>query len=389
MAEMVQYGLTEEQRMLQDMVRKMAKEQVEPGAAKRDEEAKFSWEMVKLLGENGLMGIDFPEAYGGAEAGLLSMILVIEEICKVDASVGLNVAVQELGTLPILLGGNEEQKAKYLPALSSGEKLAAFGLTEPGGGSDVARLKCKAERKGDEYILNGAKNFITNGGVAETITVYAITNPENKSHKASSVFIVEKDFPGFSVGKKEDKLGIRSSDTVELIFEDCRVPVENLLAEEGTGFHIMMKTLDFSRPGIAAQALGIATGAAEYATQYAKERIAFGNPINKFQGISFKLADMFIQIEAARQLLYKCGAVLQQCPKDMSRLLPEQIRYSSASKTFCGDVAMWVTVDAIQVLGGYGYSKEYPVERFMRDAKITQIYEGTQEIQRMVVANTL
>ena len=389
MAEMVQYDLTEEQRMLQDMVRKMAKEQVEPGAAKRDEEAKFSWEMVKLLAENGLMGIDFPEAYGGAEAGLLSMILVVEELCKVDASVGLNVAVQELGTLPILLAGNEEQKAKYLPALSSGEKLAAFGLTEPGGGSDVARLKCKAERKGDEYILNGAKNFITNGGVAETITVYAITNPENKSHKASSVFIVEKDFPGFSVGKKEDKLGIRSSDTVELIFEDCKVPAENLLAEEGTGFQIMMKTLDFSRPGIAAQALGIATGAAEYAAEYAKERIAFGNPINKFQGISFKLADMFIQIEAARQLLYKCGAVLQQCPKDMSRLLPEQVRYSSASKTFCGDVAMWVTVDAIQVLGGYGYTKEYPVERFMRDAKITQIYEGTQEIQRMVVANTL
>jgi len=389
MVEMVQYDLTEEQRMLQDMVRKMAKEQVEPGAAKRDEEAKFDWEMVKLLSENGLMGIDFPEAYGGAEAGLLSMILVIEELCKVDASVGLNVAVQELGTLPILLAANEEQKAKYLPTLSSGEKLAAFGLTEPGGGSDVARLKCKAERKGDEYILNGAKNFITNGGVAETITVYAITNPENKSHKASSVFIVEKGFPGFSVGKKEDKLGIRSSDTVELIFEDCRVPAENLLAEEGTGFHIMMKTLDFSRPGIAAQALGIATGAAEYAAEYAKERIAFGSTINKFQGVSFKLADMFIQIEAARQLLYKCGAVLQQCPKDMSRLLPEQIRYSSASKTFCGDVAMWVTVDAIQVLGGYGYTKEYPVERFMRDAKITQIYEGTQEIQRMVVANTL
>jgi len=389
MVDLVQYDLTDEQRMLQDMVRKMAKEQVEPGAAKRDEEAKFDWDMVKLLGENGLMGIDFPEAYGGAEAGLLSLILVIEELCKVDASVGLNVAVQELGTLPILLAANEEQKAKYLPALSSGEKLAAFGLTEPGGGSDVARLKCKAERKGDEYILNGAKNFITNGGVAETITVYAITNPDKKSHKASSVFIVEKDFPGFSVGKKEDKLGIRSSDTVELIFEDCRVPAENLLAEEGTGFHIMMKTLDFSRPGIAAQALGIATGAAEYAAEYAKERIAFGNPISKFQGISFKLADMFIQIEAARQLLYKCGAVLQQCPKDMSRLLPEQIRYSSASKTFCGDVAMWVTVDAIQVLGGYGYTKEYPVERFMRDAKITQIYEGTQEIQRMVVANTL
>ncbi len=389
MAEMVQYDLTEEQRMLQDMVRKMAREQIEPGAAERDEEAKFSWEMVDLLRENGLLGIDFPEAYGGSEAGMLSLILVIEELSKVDASVGLNVAVQELGTLPILLAANEEQKAKYLPALSSGEKLAAFGLTEPGGGSDVARLRCKAEKKGDEYILNGAKNFITNGGVAETLTVYATTNPDNKPHKQASVFIVEKGFPGFSVGKKENKLGIRSSDTVELIFEDCRVPAENLLAEEGTGFPIMMKTLDFSRPGIAAQALGIATGAAEYAAAYAKERIAFGKPISSFQGISFKLAEMFIQIEAARQLLYKCGAVLQQCPKDMSRLLPEQVRLSSASKTFCGDVAMWVTVDAIQVLGGYGYTKEYPVERFMRDAKITQIYEGTQEIQRMVVANTL
>jgi len=386
---MVQYDLTEEQRMLQDMVRKMAREQVEPGAAKRDEEAEFCWEMVGLLRENGLLGIDFPEQYGGADAGMLSLILVVEELSKVDASVGLNVAVQELGTLPILLAANDEQKAKYLPALASGEKLAAFGLTEPGGGSDVARLKCKAERKGDTYILNGTKNFITNGGVAETLTVYAITNPDNKPHRQSSVFIVEKGFPGFSVGKKEDKLGIRSSDTVELIFEDCEVPAENLLAEEGTGFHVMMKTLDFSRPGIAAQALGIATGAAEYAAGYAKERIAFGNPINKFQGVSFKLADMFIQIEAARQFLYKCGAVLQECSKDMSRLLPEQIRLSSGAKTFCGDVAMWVTVEAVQVLGGYGYTKEYPVERFMRDAKITQIYEGTQEIQRMVVANTL
>jgi alkylation response protein AidB-like acyl-CoA dehydrogenase len=386
---MAQYDLTDEQKMLQDMVRKMAKGQVEPGAAKRDEDAEFSWEMVDLLRENGLLGIDFPEQYGGAEAGMLSLILVVEELSKVDASVGLNVAVQELGTLPILLAANDEQKGRYLPALSSGENLAAFGLTEPGGGSDVARLKCRAERKGDVYVLNGTKNFITNGGVAETLTVYAITNPENKPHRQSSVFIVEKSYPGFSVGKKENKLGIRSSDTVELVFEDCEVPVENLLAEEGTGFHIMMKTLDFSRPGIAAQALGIASGAAEYAAAYAKERIAFGKPINAFQGVSFKLADMFIQIEAARQLLYKCGAVLQECRKDMSRLLPEQVRLSSASKTFCGDVAMWVTVEAVQVLGGYGYTKEYPVERFMRDAKITQIYEGTQEIQRMVVANTL
>ncbi|UCD84543.1 MAG: acyl-CoA dehydrogenase family protein [Deltaproteobacteria bacterium] len=386
---MPQYELTEEQRMLQDTIHKMAKEQVEPGAEHRDREGKFSWEMVDLLRENGLLGIDFPEKYGGAESGLLSLILVIEELSKADASVGLLPAVQELGTLPILLAANDQQKGKYLPALSSGEKLAAFGLTEPGGGSDVARLKCKAVREGDCYVLNGNKNFITNGGVAETLTIYAITNPDQKTHRQGSVFIVEKGTPGFEIGKKEDKLGIRSSDTVELIFEDCKVPAENLLAEEGQGFQIMMKTLDFSRPGIAAQALGIATGAAEYACNYAKERIAFGNPIISLQGVSFKLADMFIEIEAARQLLYKCGAVLQECPKDMSRLLPEQVRLSSAAKTFCGDVAMWVTVEAVQVLGGYGYSKEYPVERYMRDAKITQIYEGTQEIQRLVVANTL
>ncbi len=386
---MAQYELTEEQTMLRDMVRKMAKEQVEPGAAKRDEEGKFSWEMVDLLRENGLMGIDFPERFGGSEAGLLSLIIVIEELSKVDASVGLLPAVQELGTLPILLAADDEQKAKYLPALSSGEKLAAFGLTEPGGGSDVARMKCRAEKKGDYYVLNGNKTFITNGGVAETLTVYAVTNPDAKSHRQASVFIVEKGYPGFQVGKKEDKMGIRSSDTVELIFEDCKVPAENLLGEEGIGFPIMMKTLDFSRPGIGAQALGIAAGAAEYAANYAKERIAFGKPIQAFQGVSFKLADMFIQIEAARQLLYKCAAVLQECPKDMTRLLPEQVRLSSAAKTFCGDVAMWVTVDAVQILGGYGYTKEYPVERYMRDAKITQIYEGTQEIQRLVVANTL
>jgi len=386
---MPQYELTEEQRMLQETVRKMAKEQVEPGAEHRDREAKFSWEMLDLLRKNGLLGIDFPEKHGGADSGLLALCLVIEELSKADASVGLLPAVQELGSLPILLAANDKQKEKYLPLLATGEKLAAFGLTEPGGGSDVARLKCKAVKKGNSYILNGNKNFITNGGVADTLTVYAITNPDQKTHRQGSVFIVEKGFPGFSVGKKEDKLGIRSSDTVELIFEDCEVSAENLLAEEGSGFQIMMKTLDFSRPGIAAQALGIAAGAAEYAANYAKERIAFGGPINKLQGVSFKLADMFIQIEAGRQLLYKTASVLQECPKDLSRLLPEQIRLSSASKTFCGDVAMWVTVDAVQILGGYGYSREYPVERMMRDAKITQIYEGTQEIQRLVIANTL
>lgn len=385
----MQYALTEEQNLLREMVRKLAKEKVEPGAAARDQKGEFSWEMVDLLRANGLMGVDFPEEFGGSGAGLLSLIIVTEELSKVDAAVGILPVAQELGSLPILLAANETQREKYLPALAGAEKLAAFALTEAGGGSDVASFRCKAIRQGDFYILNGSKTFITNGGVADIITVYALTDPAKGGHKGASVFIVEKGTKGFSVGKHEDKLGIRSSDTVELIFEDCAVPAENLLGQEGWGFAIMMKTLDFSRPAVGAQALGIATGAFEYALNYAKERIAFGKPIIAHQGISFKLADMAMKIEAARQLLYKTAAVLQELPKDMSRLSPETIRLSSMSKCYCSDVAMWVTVEAVQVLGGYGYIKEYPVERFMRDAKITQIYEGTNEIQRVVIAATL
>jgi alkylation response protein AidB-like acyl-CoA dehydrogenase len=385
----MQYALTEEQNLLREMVRKLAKEKVEPGAAARDQKGEFSWEMVDLLRANGLMGVDFPEEFGGSGAGLLSLIIVTEELSKVDAAVGILPVAQELGSLPILLAANETQREKYLPALAGAEKLAAFALTEAGGGSDVASFRCKATRQGDFYILNGSKTFITNGGVADIVTVYALTDPAKGGHKGASVFIVEKGTKGFSVGKHEDKLGIRSSDTVELIFEDCAVPAENLLGQEGWGFAIMMKTLDFSRPAVGAQALGIATGAFEYALNYAKERIAFGKPIIAHQGISFKLADMAMKIEAARQLLYKTAAVLQELPKDMSRLSPETIRLSSMSKCFCSDVAMWVTVEAVQVLGGYGYIKEYPVERFMRDAKITQIYEGTNEIQRVVIAATL
>lgn len=385
----MQYELTEEQILLRDTVRKLAKEKVEPGAAARDQKGEFSWEMVELLRTNGLMGVDFPEEFGGSGAGLLSLIIVTEELSKVDAAVGILPVAQELGSLPILLAGNEGQKKKYLPALAGGEKLAAFALTEASGGSDVASFRCKAIRQGDYYILNGSKTFITNGGVAEIVTVYALTDPAKGGHKGASVFIVEKGTKGFTVGKHEDKLGIRSSDTVELVFEDCPVPAENLLGQEGLGFAIMMKTLDFSRPAVGAQALGIATGAFEYALNYAKERIAFGRPIIANQGISFKLADMAMKIEAARQLLYKTAAVLQELPKDMSRLSPETIRLSSMSKCFCADVAMWVTIEAVQILGGYGYIKDYPVERFMRDAKITQIYEGTNEIQRVVIAATL
>jgi alkylation response protein AidB-like acyl-CoA dehydrogenase len=385
----MQYELTEEQRMLQEMVRRLAREKVEPGAAKRDAEGKFAWEMVDLMRENGLYGIDFPEAYGGSGAGMLALAIAVEELSKVDAACGLLVADHELGSLPIMLAGDEEQKQRFLPQLATGEHLAAFALTEPAAGSDVARLRCRAIKDGDSYILNGTKNFITNGGVADIITVYAVTDPEGKPHKSAGVFVVEKETSGFSVGKKEDKLGIRWSDTVELIFEDCKIPAENLLGQEGEGFHVMMKTLDFSRPGVAAQALGIAAGALEYSTAYAKERESFGKPIIRHQGVGFKLAEMAMRIEAARQLLYKTCALYQEQPKDMSRMSPELIRMSAMSKCYCGDVAMWATIEAVQVLGGYGYIKEFPVERMMRDAKITQIYEGTNEIMRLVISGTL
>lgn len=385
----MQYDLIEEQRMLRDMVRRLARDKVAPGATKRDEEAKFDWEMVRLLRENGLYGIDFPEAYGGSDAGMLALAIAVEELSKADAACGLLIADQELGALPIMLAGNEEQKSKYLPKLASGEYLSAFALTEPAAGSDVARLRCRAVKDGDSYILNGTKTFITNGGVAEVLTVYAVTDPEKPMHKNAGVFIVEKGSPGFSVGKKENKMGIRWSNTVELIFEDCRIPAANLLGQDGEGFNIMMKTLDFSRPAVAAQALGIAAGAMEYAIVYAKDRESFGRPIIDHQAIGFKLADMAIKTEAARQLLYKTCALFQEHPKDMSRLSPELIRMSSMSKCCCSDVAMWVTTETVQVLGGYGYIKEFPAERMMRDAKITQIYEGTNEIQRLVISKTL
>jgi alkylation response protein AidB-like acyl-CoA dehydrogenase len=385
----MQYELTEEQRMLQDMVRRLAREKVEPGAAKRDAAGEFAWEMVDLMRENGLYGIDFPEAYGGSGAGMLALAIAVEELSKIDAACGLLVADHELGSLPIMLAGDKEQKQRYLPKLATGEHLAAFALTEPAAGSDVARLRCRALKDGDSYILNGTKNFITNGGVADIVTVYAITDPEGKSHKNAGVFVVEKGTPGFSVGKKEDKLGIRWSDTVELIFEDCKIPAANLLGQEGEGFQVMMKTLDFSRPAVAAQALGIAAGALEYATAYAKERESFGKAIIRHQGVGFKLAEMAMRTEAARQLLYKTCALYQEQPKNMSRMSPKLIRMSAMSKCYCGDVAMWATIEAVQVLGGYGYIKEFPVERMMRDAKITQIYEGTNEIMRLIISNTL
>ncbi|MEW6351247.1 MAG: acyl-CoA dehydrogenase family protein [Thermodesulfobacteriota bacterium] len=384
------FVLTEEEQMLQDMVRRLTKEKVTPGAEARDKKGDYPWDMLELMRENGLMGIDFPEEYDGMAAGMLSHCLAVEEIAKGDAAVALIPSCQELGSLPIILAGNHEQKDKYLRPLSTGEKIAAFGLTEAKGGSDVADLRTKAVRKGDKYVINGSKMFITNGGVADTYSIYAVTDPDCPAHKGGSMFILEKGMPGFTVGKKESKLGIRCSDTCELIFDEVEVPVENRLGEEGQGFHIVMKTLDFSRPSVAAQALGIATGAFEYATEYAKQRSSFGKPIIRHQAIQFKLADMSMRISAARQLLYKtCDLLDGRVTKDLSRVAPEVIRHSSMSKAYCSDVAMWVTIEAVQVLGGYGYITEYPVERMMRDAKITQIYEGTNEIQRIVIASTL
>ncbi|MDY6843521.1 MAG: acyl-CoA dehydrogenase family protein [Thermodesulfobacteriota bacterium] len=385
----MQYQLTEEQDMLRDTVRRLAKEKVEPGASERDEKGEFDWETAKLLAENGLFGIDIPRTFGGSGFGFLALCIAIEELSRSCGSTGTLLLAHDLGLTPILLAGNNAQKEKYLPKLASGESIAAFGLTEPAAGSDVASLKLRAVKKGTEYVLNGTKTFITNGGIADVITVYAVTDPQVKTTKSASVFIVEKDMPGFFVGKHESKMGIRASDTSELIFEDCRVPQENLLGEEGIGFSLVMKTLDFTRTTVGAQGLGIAQGALDYATSYAKERMAFGESIMSFQGVSFKLADMVIKIVAARQLVYKSAAMLQDLPKDLSRLAKEVITYSSAAKAFASDVAMEVTTEAVQILGGYGYIKEYPVERMMRDAKITQIYEGTNEIQRMIIANNL
>lgn len=384
------FGFTDEEKLLQQMVRRLAHEKVAPGAAQRDIDGEFAYDMVELMRENGLMGIDFPTEYGGMEAGLIALCIVIEELAKVDAATSMIPSTQELGSLPIILAGNHEQKQRFLEPLASGEKLSAFALTESRGGSDVAALRTRARLEVDRYILNGTKTFITNGGVADLVSVYAITNPDAPSHKAASVFVLEKGTPGFQVGKKESKMGIRSSETRELIFDNVEIPVENRLGNEGAGFHIMMKTLDFTRPAVAAQAIGIAQGAFEYALQYAKERESFGKPIIKHQAVGSKLADMSMRISAARQLLYKtCDLLQAYAKKDLSRLSPEIIRYSSMSKAFCSDVAMWTTTEAVQILGGYGYCTEYPVERFMRDAKITQIYEGTNEIQRVVITSTL
>jgi len=372
--------LASDEQMLIDMVRDLAREKVAPRAAEIDAKGEFPWDMKELLAQQDIFAMPFPEEYGGLGSSELSILMVIEELAKACATTSLLLCVQQLGSLPILLAGNDEQKQRFLPKLASGEWLASYALTEPGSGSDAGAMRTRAVKRGDIYVLNGLKHFITNAGVAHINTVFAVTGDEGT--RSISAFVVEGDRPGFHMGKVENKMGIRGSQTGELVFEDCEIPVENLLGKEGEGFKIALATLDRTRPGIAAQALGIAQGALDFAVQYAQQRVQFGKPIWDNQAIQFMLADMDIEVEAARQLIYHVGELMDAGVARFGR-------ESAIAKTFASDTAISVTNDAIQVLGGYGYMKEFPVERMMRDAKITQIYEGTNQIQRMVIARAL
>jgi alkylation response protein AidB-like acyl-CoA dehydrogenase len=375
--------LTEEQRELRELVRSLARDRIAPRAAEIDESHEFPWDVVELFREHGLYGLFFDEEWGGTGTGALLGLIAIEEICKVCATSGLLLVVQELGSLGLKLAGTQEQKERYLPKLASGDWLCAYALTEAGSGSDSAAMRTTARREGDEYVLSGGKRFITNAGVANLYTVFAKTDVE-AGHAGISAFVVESDAPGFEVARLEPKMGISGSTTGELVFDDCRVPAGNLLGEEGEGFRIAMRILDRSRPGVAGQALGIAQGATDYALEYARSRETMGKPIAEHQLIAAKLADMETACEAARGLLYRFGQMVDAGAPD-----EELTKASAMAKLCCSDVAMQVTTEAVQILGGYGYIKEYPVERMMRDAKITQIYEGTNEIQRLVIAREM
>jgi alkylation response protein AidB-like acyl-CoA dehydrogenase len=374
--------LVDEEKLMMEVVRELAREKVAPRAAEIDATGQFPWDIKDLLAEQGILAMPFPEEYGGIGSSKLSIVMVIEELAKYCVTTSLILAVQQLGTLPIVLVGTDDQKRRYLPRCASGEWLAAYGLTEPGSGSDAGGMRTRAVKKGDKYILNGSKRFITNAGLAHVNVVFAITDPSRGTRGGISAFIVEKDYPGFSIGKIEEKMGIRGSQTGELIFEDCEVPAENLLGREGDGFKIAMMTLDRTRPGIGAQAVGVAQGAIDFAVQYMKERRQFGKPLAENQGLQFMLADMATRVQAARLLVYDVAERIDRGESDVSR-------YSAMAKLFASDTAMEVTTDAVQLLGGYGYIKDYPVERMMRDAKITQIYEGTNQIQRVVIARDL
>jgi len=375
------YEIPQEHLDFRDMIRQLAQEKIAPRAGDIDRTSEYPWDLRQLLSEQDILGLPFEEEHGGTGTGTLMLQMAVEEIAKACASTALMLMVQELGSLPITLHGTDEQKQRFLPKCATGEWSPAFALSEPEAGSDPAAMRTTAVRDGDEWVINGTKNWITNAGIADFYIVFAITDREKKR---SSAFIVEKDRPGFSIGNLEHKLGIKGSPTGSPVLEDVRVPAENLLGVEGKGLSVALSTLERTRLGAAAQAVGIAQGATDYANGYAKERIAFGKPINALQGIQFKLADMETGTAAARELLYKACALADkpERPADLGK-------WTSMAKLFASDNAMKVTLEAIQVLGGYGYVNEYPVERMMRDAKITQIYEGTNEIQRVVIARAM
>ncbi|MFC1809054.1 acyl-CoA dehydrogenase family protein [Candidatus Omnitrophota bacterium] len=375
------YLLTETQMEIKELARQIADERIRPVVAHHDETEEFPWEVMKVIADSDLFGVYIDEKYGGFGGGVTELAICTEEFSRACGGIAVCYAASALGTYPIILFGNDKQKEKYLPDLASGKKLAAFGLTEPNAGSDAGAIETTAKKDGDHYILNGTKCFITNGGEAEVYTVVAMTD-KSRGARGASCFIVEKGTPGFTFGKKEKKMGIRASATTELIFQDCKIPKENLLGREGFGFIVAMKTFDKSRPGVAAQAVGIAQGALETALKCAMEREQFGKPVSSFQGLQFMLADMATQVEASRALVYASARMIDAGNEKIAK-------ESAMAKLYASDVAMKVSTDAVQICGGVGYMRDFPAEKYMRDAKITQIYEGTNQIQRDVIAKNL
>lgn len=377
------FRLSEEQTLLKETVRKIAVNEFRPKAAEIDEREEFPWENKRILEENGLLGINIPEAYGGAGAGMIALALVIEEVAAVCASTSVILTTQALATDPLLLGGSHEQKERWLRPLAEGAVLGACAITEPGAGSDVTGIRTTAAARDDGYVINGNKIFITNGGVADIVTVVAYTD-KSKGARGVSMFVVPKSTPGFAVGKEEKKMGIRGSDTRELIFENCHVPAGNIIGEPGAGFKLLMKTFNYTRPAVGAQAVGIARGAMDEAVAYCRDRMQFGKALTEFQGVQWMIAEMALKIELARTMVFRACAAVDHEPE--SREIP---KLAAMAKWSASDAAMEVTTAAVQLFGGYGFIREYPVERMMRDAKITQIYEGTNQIQRVIVANHL
>jgi alkylation response protein AidB-like acyl-CoA dehydrogenase len=374
--------LTAENLDYRDRAREVAEKFVRPLAAELDREARYPWEIIERLKEYGLMGEWIPKEYGGGQGGVLNLCLIVEELSRACGGVGVAYAVNALGSFPIIFGGTEEQKTRWLPDIATGKRLISFGLSEPTAGSDAASLKTRAEKRGDCYVLNGDKKWNTNGGAAEIYTIFCVTDPERGTRGISAI-VAEKGAPGFVIGRKEDLMGIRCVSVHNLHFRDCSIPAANLLGcKEGIGFALAMQTLDNARPGVAAQAVGLAQGALDLALEYARGREQFGQPIVSFQGLQFMLADMATQVEAARQLVYYSARLLDTGAKNVTKV-------AAMAKVFATDTAMRVTTDAVQLFGGYGYCKDYPIEKYMRDAKITQIYEGTNQIQRLVIARNL